>query len=152
MSSKYIEPLLDAGILPDVITRHGIRRQLAQKIETIYSGNLIAESGNLKRLPINELMVKKMEYVKQLSSNKNVIAIETDKANEQHYELPTDFFKYCLGQFCANLSGPRLKYSCALFENGAKTLEEAEVAMLDLYLDRAGIKDEMTILELGCGW
>ena len=40
---------------------------------------------------------------------------------------------------------------CFFFE-GKRTLEEAEDAMLDLYVQRAGIEDGMSVLELGCGW
>lgn len=69
------------------------------------------------------------------------IAIETDAANEQQYEVST-------GVFAAFL-GPRMKYSCALFEDGVESLGEAEMAMLRTYLDRADLKDGMDILDLG---
>ena len=46
------------------------------------------------------------------------IAIETDKANAQHYEVDTDFMLSCLGK--------RAKYSCCLFERGNETLDQAE--------------------------
>ncbi|HZZ79030.1 MAG TPA: cyclopropane-fatty-acyl-phospholipid synthase family protein [Gemmataceae bacterium] len=72
------------------------------------------------------------------------VVIATDLANSQHYEVPADFFRAVLG--------PRLKYSCCMFENGAQSLAQAEDAMLDLTCERAGIADGMNILELGCGW
>ncbi len=50
------------------------------------------------------------------------IAIETRAANEQHYELPTEFFKLCLGK--------RLKYSSAFYPTGLETLDQAEDIML----------------------
>ena len=71
------------------------------------------------------------------------IAIDTDKANEQHYELPAGFFAHVLG--------PHLKYSCALWAAG-DTLADAEERMLALTCARAGIRDGQNILELGCGW
>ncbi|URE19753.1 rRNA small subunit methyltransferase G [Musa troglodytarum] len=75
------------------------------------------------------------------------IAVETDKAKSQHYELPTSFFKLVLGE--------NLKYSpfsCCYFKNIASTLEDAENAMLELYSERAQLKDGQKILDVGCGW
>jgi cyclopropane-fatty-acyl-phospholipid synthase len=65
-------------------------------------------------------------------------------ANEQHYEVPAEFYRYCLGR--------RLKYSSAFFSRGDETLDQAEEAMLELYVHRAEIADGQNILELGCGW
>ncbi len=72
------------------------------------------------------------------------IAEQTAAANEQHYELPAEFFGLVLG--------PRRKYSCCLWEPGAVGLSEAEDAMLELTCERAEVRDGMRILDLGCGW
>jgi cyclopropane-fatty-acyl-phospholipid synthase len=72
------------------------------------------------------------------------IAIETRKANEQHYELPADFFRLVLG--------PRMKYSSCYWPPDITSLEAAEAAMLQLTCRRAELEDGMRILELGCGW
>ena len=72
------------------------------------------------------------------------IALATERANDQHYEVPSEFFEYILG--------PRLKYSCCQFETGKESLAEAESAMLDLTCQRAEIENGMTVLDLGCGW
>lgn len=72
------------------------------------------------------------------------IAPLPDAANEQHYELPPDFFRLCLG--------PRLKYSGCWWPEGVSTLAAAEDAMLALTCERAGIEDGMDVLDLGCGW
>lgn len=45
--------------------------------------------------------------------------------------------------------GPRMKYSACLYEKGNETLGEAEVAMLELYVQRAELKDGMRILDMG---
>ena len=45
--------------------------------------------------------------------------------------------------------GPRMKYSCCLYPKGGETLAQAEVAMLQSYLDKAELKDGMSILDLG---
>lgn len=72
------------------------------------------------------------------------IAPEPGSANRQHYEVPTDFFLGVLG--------PRLKYSCCFWPAGATTLAQAETAALEAYRRRAGIRDGMRVLDLGCGW
>ncbi|KAH7439542.1 hypothetical protein KP509_04G066200 [Ceratopteris richardii] len=72
------------------------------------------------------------------------IAINTEAANEQHYELPVEFFKLVLGR--------HLKYSSALFNSECYTLDEAEEAMLAIYCERACLRDGQTVLDLGCGW
>ncbi|MFZ5831037.1 MAG: SAM-dependent methyltransferase [Planctomycetota bacterium] len=72
------------------------------------------------------------------------VAIDTEAANVQHYEVPTEFFLRVLG--------PRLKYSCCFWPGPETTLAAAEDAMLELFCARAGIEDGMAILELGCGW
>lgn len=58
----------------------------------------------------------KLEYVESLKSRD--IAIETEKANQQHYEVDTDFMLSCMGK--------RAKYSCCLYEKGNESLDEAE--------------------------
>ena len=72
------------------------------------------------------------------------IALNTDEANAQHYELPADFFAIVLG--------PRRKYSSCLYPNGSETLAEAEVVALEETMAHAALADGQKILELGCGW
>src|SRR6201996_8224437 len=71
------------------------------------------------------------------------IAEHTDAANEQHYEVPAEFFLNCLG--------PRLKYSSCLYEPG-DTLAQAEDRALSETCAHADLQDGQRILELGCGW
>ena len=75
---------------------------------------------------------------------KSPIALTPDAPNQQHYELPPEFFSLVLG--------PYNKYSCCLWEEGTESIKEAEESMLDLTCRRAGIEDGMKILDLGCGW
>ena len=74
----------------------------------------------------------------------SAIAVNAVDANEQHYELPTAFFRLMLG--------PRLKYSACHWSSANQSLAEAEEEMLRLTSDRAEIADGMNILDLGCGW
>jgi hypothetical protein len=127
MSDSVINPLLDKGYLPHALIRVGIRRQLADRLQSISTTSLEAAYKS------------KMRYVELLRTRP--IAIETTTANEQHYEVGTDVLKGCLG--------PRMKYSACLYESGKETLGEAEEKMLDLYVERAGLVDGMSILDLG---
>lgn len=70
------------------------------------------------------------------------MAIETATANTQHYEVGTGILQACLG--------PRMKYSCCLYPTGKETLGQAEVEMLEQYVERAQLADGMQILDLGC--
>lgn len=72
------------------------------------------------------------------------IAVDTGAANEQHYEVPPEFFLKALG--------PHLKYSACLWPEGTANLAAAELAMLELYAQRAELADGQQVLDLGCGW
>ena len=72
------------------------------------------------------------------------IAMHADAANAQHYEVPAAFFGLTLG--------PRRKYSCCYYEDGAKSLADAERSALEASVRRANLSDGQRILELGCGW
>ncbi len=89
-----------------------------------------------------DLKQEYLTFLKEASSGE--IAIHTDDANNQHYEVDSEFFQYCLGK--------NLKYSSCYWNDDTSSLDEAEEIMLDLYCKRAKIKDGMTILDVGCGW
>eukprot|EP00178_Gracilaria_changii_P010350 TRINITY_DN300_c0_g1_i1.p1 TRINITY_DN300_c0_g1~~TRINITY_DN300_c0_g1_i1.p1 ORF type:complete len:350 (+),score=60.18 TRINITY_DN300_c0_g1_i1:303-1352(+) len=127
---KIAEALMERNAAPDWITRIGIRKLLAER--------LVEESS----ATIEEEMRHKMEMVQSLGSNE--IAIKQEKANEQHYEVPTELFEYTLGK--------RMKYSSCYYESADASLNAAEESMLRLYCQRAGLKDGMSVLDLGCGW
>ncbi|KAL8623229.1 hypothetical protein ACOMHN_062716 [Nucella lapillus] len=74
----------------------------------------------------------------------SAIALDTDKANEQHYEVPTDFFLAALGS--------RLKYSCCYWPEGVTTLDQAEDASLQRYCELSRLEDGHSVMDLGCGW
>ena len=72
------------------------------------------------------------------------IAANTQEANEQHYEIPSEFFAIVLG--------PHRKYSCCFFEADTTTLIQAEENALSETCKRANLEDGQEVLELGCGW
>lgn len=63
---------------------------------------------------------------------------------QAHYDLSNDFFRLFLD--------PTLTYSCAYFARDDMTLEEAQVAKIDLALSKLRLQPGMTLLDIGCGW
>ncbi len=120
----------EKNILPDFLIRFGIRHLLKQRLHEEFSDNLELQNQRYRQL-IDEL-------------KQSPIAIETEAANEQHYEVPADFFRYALGD--------HLKYSSCYWDKQTNNLNQAEEQMLDLYIHRAELADQQKILELGCGW
>lgn len=107
--------LVESGLVPDQAIRTAIRA-LSKK-------RLIQEG----RYDPEQAAQRYMDVLTMLKNSE--IAIETDKANEQHYELPTEFFQTVLGK--------RLKYSACYFPHAKTTLDEAEEFSLQLYSERA---------------
>jgi len=128
-SGKLIE-LSEQGKLPDSMVRYGIRRLCKKRLKDEFIGHPEHQQDRFQTL-IEELRM-------------SPIAIETDAANEQHYEVATDFYLASLGK--------RLKYSCAYYPDSSTTLDQAEEEMLALYSKRAELGNDQEILELGCGW
>ena len=122
--------LIESGLVPDQAIRAAIRALSKKRL--IQEGRYDPEQGAQRYMDVLQ-MLKHSE-----------IAIETDKANEQHYELPTAFFQAVLGK--------RLKYSACFFPHDRTSLDEAEEFALQIYSDRAQLNDGQHILELGCGW
>ncbi|KZS56813.1 methoxy mycolic acid synthase MmaA3 [Mycobacterium ostraviense] len=63
---------------------------------------------------------------------------------QAHYDLSNEFF--------ALFVDPTRTYSCAYFERDDMTLHEAQLAKIDLTLDKLGLQPGMTLLDIGCGW
>ena len=63
---------------------------------------------------------------------------------QAHYDLSDDFFRLFLDD--------SQTYSCAYFERDDMTLEEAQLAKVDLALGKLGLEPGMTVLDIGCGW
>jgi cyclopropane-fatty-acyl-phospholipid synthase len=130
LAARAVDVVVDHGLLPDPLLRRVIRRLLRQRHESITRGS-VEDRGQRQR-----------ELLAALAAAP--VAIDTDEANEQHYEVPTELFELMLG--------PRLKYSSAWWPPGVTTLAAAEEAMLALTCDRAELADGQDVLELGCGW
>ena len=61
-----------------------------------------------------------------------------------HYDISNEFFQL--------FPDPSVTYSCAYFPREDMTMEEAQIAKLDLSLGKLGLKPGMTLLDIGCGW
>ena len=129
MSTLAID-LCERGLVPDSVMRFGMRRLMAARLrEESLDGS-------------EEQFARYRDRLRALGES--AVAIETARANEQHYEVPAAFFTRVLG--------PHLKYSCCLFDEPGLTLAEAEQRMLAATCERAQLADGQHILELGCGW
>ena len=126
----HTNDLLAKGIIPDSLIRLGIRHRLA--------GTL----APFEKLDCEERQALLMKHVGELRASP--IAIATDEANEQHYELPTRFFEKVLGK--------HMKYSSGYWDDGVTDIDESEARMLGITCERAELEDGQRILELGCGW
>ena len=122
--------MAERGLMPDALIRQGIRSLLTDRLRQENRGDCEVQQQIFQEL---------VEHLR-----KSPLAVNTEDANEQHYELPPAFFLKVLGK--------RLKYSSCLWPQAVKTLDAAEEAMLDLTCKRAQLADGMDILDLGCGW
>jgi cyclopropane-fatty-acyl-phospholipid synthase len=116
--------------LPDPVIRYGMRRMLRDRL---------GQERELADGKFDEALDRFADR-----QRRSVITIETHRANEQHYEVPAEFFELVLGS--------RLKYSCGWWEDSTTSLDESEESMLRLTCERAGIENGMRVLDLGCGW
>jgi cyclopropane-fatty-acyl-phospholipid synthase len=86
------------------------------------------------RAPKGELRLKGSSHSRERDS----------RAVRHHYDVSNEFFELFLDR--------SMTYSCAIFSRGATTLEEAQVAKLDLVCKKLRLKQGERILDVGCGW
>ena len=121
---------VEQGLVPDAVIRSGIRRLCERRLREIAAGD--CEAG----AQAEEAFARAMDA--------SEIAPTPHLANEQHYEVPAEFFAIALG--------PHRKYSSAWWPEGAADLGQAEARALEATCEHAGLADGQAILELGCGW
>jgi len=122
--------LAERGLAPDFLIRAGIRKLCRKRLLQCRVDDCEANA---------ELAEEYMQSV-----DPSPLAVLTEKANEQHYEVPAAFYNMVLGR--------NLKYSCCYFDNSASDLSSAEDRSLALTCEHADLIDGQSILELGCGW
>jgi cyclopropane-fatty-acyl-phospholipid synthase len=126
----WYNSLLEKNKIPDILIRKGIRSLLQQRLNQENKGNTETQQTHF------------MKLVEELKNSP--IAVNTVDANEQHYEVPTKFYQYCLGK--------HLKYSSGYWKDGVTDIDTSEKDMLELTCQRAELQDGQNVLELGCGW
>lgn len=129
-ASSTILAWTEQGLVPDSVIRAGIRRLCRQRLNDIQSGNVEIAAASMENFVA--------------AMNASVVAPLPQTANEQHYELPPEFFSEVLGRHG--------KYSCCWWGDQADSLDVAERQALEISCARAGIENGMSILDLGCGW
>ncbi|THG23167.1 hypothetical protein TEA_012800 [Camellia sinensis var. sinensis] len=175
-TARLMVASLERNLLPDAVIRRLTRLLLSTRLRSGYQ-------------PSSDLQLSHLLHFSQ-SLREMPIAIKTETAKSQHYELPTSFFKLVPGKHLKyrqiisilwHLSSsvacmsdivlldfemllryllnarkhPMMRIGaecCCLFTDESKTLEDAEKAMLELYCERAQIKDGHSVLDVGCGW
>jgi cyclopropane-fatty-acyl-phospholipid synthase len=120
----------ERGMVPDPLVRAGIRRLLDARRDEIHADDTEAAAARVESF--------------MASMRQAPVAMVPEKANEQHYELPAQFF--------ATVLGPRRKYSSGFWPDGVTDLAGAEEAALAHTARHADLADGQRILELGCGW
>ncbi|MFO0265279.1 MAG: SAM-dependent methyltransferase [Planctomycetota bacterium] len=121
---------IERGWVPEHLERAGIRALLRQRL------------AGLNRGTPDEKQQRTVDFL--LQSEAAPLAPLSEKANEQHYEVPTAFYELVLG--------PHKKYSSCHFESFADELASGERSALAITCQRAELENGQDILELGCGW
>ena len=127
---KKLIKISESHLCPDFLIRFGIRHLLRRRVAALVSQDI--ENNNQKKIDFIEAM------------NSSPIALVPELANEQHYEVPSKFYDFCLGM--------HKKYSSCYWNNKTNNLNKAEEEALKLTSTHARLEDGQSILELGCGW
>ena len=127
MTEALLSIVLEAaerGDLPDPAIQLGIRLLCRERLRE-----------QARQLP-EEDFARRAEHA--------AVALLPETVNQQHYEVPPQFFEIVLG--------PTLKYSCCEWSDGAIDLAGAERSALSSTCQRAELENGQDVLELGCGW
>lgn len=106
------------------------------EIVTVNLSTMESLEGPLARLgaPLSRVAYW-LERNTRAGSRRNIVA---------HYDLGNEFFSLFLD--------PTMTYSCAAFENGADTLEQAQREKIDRACRKLDLRPSDRLLEIGAGW
>lgn len=115
--------------------------------EAYMNGDLEIE-GDIE-IALNEIFKCQSEFKTNKNALKKILFTSTSKKNQKkevcsHYNIGNDFYSLWLD--------PTLSYSCAYFENGDETLEQAQHKKVCHILKKLNLKQGMSLLDIGCGW
>ncbi|KAK9131281.1 hypothetical protein Sjap_011768 [Stephania japonica] len=122
---------LELGRVPDDEIRRLIRIQLDKRLRWGYSRSFEQQTADV------------VNFAHSLRKMRISTEMATETLDAQMYEVPVSFLKLMFGS--------ALKESCCYFKDDLVTLDEAEIAMLDLYCERSQIKDGHRVLDIACG-
>jgi len=129
----------DLDIEGDIYTVLELRRRVSQlKLSPLQVRDLarLVGLGNLRRIPPPP--EEHRRHGRLHSRNRDAASIS------YHYDVSNDFYRLVLG--------PSYTYSCAVFENVADTLEQAQANKYELICTKLGLRPGMRLLDIGCGW
>ena len=128
--TNFLIDLAERGLVPDFLVRAGIRNLCKKRLKQCLTDDCEA----------NAKLAEK--YIDD--SDASPMAVLTEKANQQHYEVPAEFYHYALGK--------NFKYSSCYYDSINNSLDQAEDRALALTCEHANLENGQDILELGCGW
>jgi cyclopropane-fatty-acyl-phospholipid synthase len=125
IAEAYIDGAWETDDLPGLIEIVTVNKPAMESLE-----------GPLARLcaPLSRAAYW-LERNTRAGSKRNIVA---------HYDLGNEFFSLFLD--------PTMTYSCAVFENGAATLEEAQREKIDRACRKLELRPTDHLLEIGTGW
>jgi cyclopropane-fatty-acyl-phospholipid synthase len=103
-----------------------VRGDLVALLEAVYNALPVSSSRRWRRAPAAN---------DERAASENV---------HSHYDLGNDFYRLWLDH--------QLLYTCAYFPNPACSLEEAQVAKMDLVCRKLALRPGERVVEAGCGW
>ena len=122
--------LSENGRLPDALVRMGIRSLLKSRLR------------ELEKNSLEQTVEQFQQFLAEISAGP--IACVPEKANEQHYEVPAEFF--------ANVLGSHRKYSCCYWTSETRHCNKPNPKLCVERANMQSFRMGQTILELGCGW
>jgi len=103
-------------------------------METVYRA--MAQTPNFRRTPDPAAYRRNQPKLNSLSGAKENI--------HHHYDIGNAFYELWLDA--------EMLYTCAYFPEPAASLEDAQIAKMDLVCRKLGLQKGQTVVEAGCGW
>jgi cyclopropane-fatty-acyl-phospholipid synthase len=138
LGRAYVDGSLDADDL-DLAFRvvdswQAPRVALADRLRLLGAAAIASVTAGVLHRPALELVLRGERHTRERDA----------AAVRYHYDAGNDFFALFLDG--------SMTYSCALFSKGARTLEEAQRAKLELVASKLSLKAGQRVLDMGCGW
>lgn len=129
LGETYMDGWWDCPNLDQLIYKI-LRTKLNEKIHTM---------PNFWRSVVQQKLFMSLRGLLNFQTQKRAFMV-----GEQHYDIDYRLYEKMLDK--------RMTYTCAFWGNGARTLEEAQEAKLELTCRKLGLRPGMKVLDIGCGW